>query len=238
MIVAFLGRERAEVGASGRSRTVASLPPSVFGPVPPLRWPVVRLRFLLRSTSPAWQNSALPPGWTASHSCKAVLSSGVSGARRVDRLPLTRFRLADDDDAAVEIHVPYPHPDQLAPPRPGMGGHGDERVDPRMGGVLLGMCQQLLDLVGLQVEAPPIAPLPGRASDLPPRSGAGSPPGLEGRFLVGLGIAQPVIGNRPATSPILAAQFHAVRSETISLRIVAGLSRLPPVPFALARRST
>ena len=34
-----------------------------------------------------------------------------------------------------------------------MGGHGDERVDPGMGGVLLGVGQQLRDLVGLQVEA-------------------------------------------------------------------------------------
>jgi hypothetical protein len=52
---------------------------------------LVRLRLRLLSTCPAWQKSVLPPGWTASHAWSTSFSTFVSGTRRVESLPLTRF---------------------------------------------------------------------------------------------------------------------------------------------------
>ena len=54
----------------GRSRvvTVAIRPLRLDGRPGPFRWPVVRLRFLLRAISPAWQNKNWPPGWTFNQS--------------------------------------------------------------------------------------------------------------------------------------------------------------------------
>ncbi len=78
-------------GISPRAFTFAMRPFRDVARSLPLRWPVVRPRFLLLATPPEWQNSACPPGWSFNHYRNATTRSGVIGARRVDRLPFSRF---------------------------------------------------------------------------------------------------------------------------------------------------
>lgn len=73
------------MGGACRFRTVAIRPFREEGRFFSSWWPVVRLRFLLRWTSPDWQNRYGPPGWIVSHSCNITFRNGVNGTLRVVR---------------------------------------------------------------------------------------------------------------------------------------------------------
>jgi len=78
-----LGVNAAASGISRRS-TDPARPRSVVALASPDLCPVVRPRFLLRATSPAWQDDDRPPGCTASHVVNASLNRVVSGKAAPD----------------------------------------------------------------------------------------------------------------------------------------------------------
>ena len=63
--------------------------------------------------------------------------------------------LLDADDLSGEIHVADPHLEQLALPRPRVGGGRHQRVNPWMVRPLLEISQQSLDLRQGEVERLP-----------------------------------------------------------------------------------
>src|SRR5262249_39958991 len=108
--------------------------------------------------------------------------------RYVSRRPLlaAAFLLTDEDRIGVEVDVATLSTQQLAPPGPSVGGGAEERVDPRMGGVLLDAGQELFDFLLTEIQRIP------QLGDFRFGQTAGSElpldllPRLEGRLLVAL----------------------------------------------------
>src|SRR5262249_53985822 len=142
-----------------------------------------------------------PPGCWANQSRRISFSFGDSGTRRVVRLPLTFFfsRIRTVPPARWRSWTRT----RSISDRPGtsVGGEGEQRVHPAVGGVLPDVFQQRLDLGKLEEQAIPQLGLLGFAQapggDLPFDLG----PGHKRWLLVVLGVDQALAGERPVDQP-------------------------------------
>src|SRR5258708_7438952 len=68
---------------------------------------------------------------------------------------LDPFAFADEDGAAFEVDVGDLHANEFAASGSGMGGHANQRENPRMARMLLGVGEQLSDFASTQIEGFP-----------------------------------------------------------------------------------